>query len=130
MANDQLHKLLQVMPEIAETVNRFASPTAQVYAFRFLVVAADVDFNYLYWDHPGLRWGDPEDPLVRSSIRLDELLDEEQLLDVNRRLIRAEHRAAERSSRKDDPTPSFDAAELRKLAERAAAGEPVSLDNQ
>ncbi len=51
----QLEQMLAVLPDIAAAVNRFSSPAVQTEVFWLLVMAADVDWRFVDWEHPALR---------------------------------------------------------------------------
>ncbi len=127
MADKQLERLLALMPEIATVVNRFASPAVQAEVFWVLVMAADVDLEFVDWDHPAMNWNASANWPLRPWIGLADLVEEDRLLEAYGRLQEAESWAAELYFAEKALEESLDAEELRELAARAAKGEPVSL---
>jgi len=127
VADKQLERLLALMPEIATVVNRFASPAVQAEVFWVLVMAADVDLEFVDWDHPAMNWNASANWPLRPWIGLADLVEEDRLLEAYGRLQEAESWAAEPCFAEKALEESLDAEELRELAARAAKGEPVSL---
>lgn len=125
VADDQLNKLLEVMPSIAETVNRFESPEAQCLVLYLLIDAADADNSQSGRFDRMLRFLDSEAPALRSQISLQDLLGKDGFADVMEKLTAASKRWS------DEVAPDLDAFspdELRKLADKAGRGESVSLN--
>ncbi|WP_419850525.1 hypothetical protein [Candidatus Poriferisocius sp.] len=127
MADKQMKQLLALMPDIATVVNRFNSPAVQTEVFWVLVMAANVDLNFVDWEHPAMRWNTSESWLLKPWMGLDDLLSEERLSEAYKRLEEAEIRAAEPHFAEKALKGSLDAEGLRELADRAAKGEPVTL---
>ncbi|WP_419551990.1 hypothetical protein [Candidatus Poriferisodalis sp.] len=123
----QLEQMLAVLPDIAAAVNRFSSPAVQTEVFWLLVMAADVDWRFVDWEHPALRPSAPERWLAKSWMELEGLVGGERLSEAYRRLSDAEARAAEPHFAERASRDSLDAEGLRELAARVADGEPVTL---
>ena len=127
MAGKQLEQLLALMPDIATVVNRFESPAVQAEVFWVLVMAADVDLEFVDWEFPALCRSASASWLLRPWVGLDDLLSKDRLSEAHGRLRDAELSAAEPYFLEKALEDSLDVEDLRELAARAAEGEPVSL---
>ena len=124
MADDQLDKLLDLMPKIAETVNRFESAEVQRIVLYMLVEAADAADSWVSWVHRVLEPVALGVPPHQGTIGLDDLLGEDGFGEVMEKLAAASRRWSEQeASHLDGFTPD----ELRQLAAQARDGEPVGL---
>ena len=127
MADKQLEQLLTLMPDIATVVNKFASPAAQTEALWILVMAAEVDLDFVDWEHPGLRRNVADGSPLRPWVGLDDLLSEERRSAAYRRLGEAELRASEPGFAERALADSRDAEGLRELAAQVAKGKDVTF---
>ena len=124
VADELLDKLLDLMPKIAETVNRFESAEVQRIVLYMLVKSADTDDSWVSWVHRVLEPAALGMPPHQATIGLDNILGEDGLAQVMEKLAAASHRWSEQEAPHLD---AFTPDELRQLAAQAEAGEPVSL---
>ena len=90
-------------------------------------MAADIDLDFVDWDHPALRLSASGRRRAESWLELESLVGAERLSEAYKRLSDAEARAAEPHFAERAARDSLDTEGLRELAARVADGEPVTL---